>query len=490
MIERNFFVNKTAREFLKDRKSYVKLLFGAVGTGKSSTCCVDIMDISTNFMPPGKDGIRRSKWAIIRSTYSQLKTTALRTWLMWFPEEIFGSPRGDSPITHTIKKPGFELEVVFLAIESLNDIDRLKSFEFTGAYINEAQFFDDQLILTKILERTNRYPQTQLGGGLGKPIVILDCNPPSDEHWIYRVFEVERPEGFKIYKMPPALVRDENNKWVNNPDADYIIPWKSEEEPGNENYWLQLAAGSGFNEEYIRVDLCGGYARSEAGRPVHPEYNDNLHYSERELFYDENLPLGLGWDFGLTPALAIVQLNSLGQLICLDELWSDDSDLRTFVEDHCIPYLDKNYPGWRKDYDSVHDPSGNNRSQADAKTCQQILSEFGIVSQACLQNDRTFRGDALKYFLRKLSAGQPGFLLSNRCERARSGFRGKFKYEKIKTVTLTGEEQYHDKPAKNKYSHICEAFEYIATHYAQSSKQPKSSANKPYIIHRHGFIGI
>lgn len=489
MITRNFYANKTSAEFMKDQTSYVKMLFGCVGSGKSSTCCVEIMQMARN-MPPGNDGIRRSKWAIIRSTYSQLKTTALRTWLMWFPPENFGQPKGDSPITHKIcmndEKGRFELEVVFLAIENLNDIDRLKSFEFTGAYINEAQFFDDQLILTKILERTNRYPQSVLGGSLQRPIVLLDCNPPSDEHWIYRVFEVERPEGFKIFKMPPALIKDNDGKWINNPDADFI---KQHEDQG---YWLKLAAASGFNEEYIRVDLCGGYGRSEGGRPVHPEYNDALHYKDSRLQYDDTLPIGLGWDFGLTPACAIVQLNSIGQLVVLDELFSDNSDLRTFLEDSCIPYLDRNYNGWRKDYDSVHDPSGNNRSQSDATTCKQILHYFGIISSPCIKNDRTFRGDALKYFLRKLSHGQPGFLLSNRCERLRSGLRGKFKYEKIKSVSLTGEEQYREKPLKNKYSHICEALEYISTHYSLHKKENKAdNLFKPYKMYTgSSFMGM
>lgn len=486
MTIRDFFANKTTAAFLKDNESYVKCLFGCLGSGKSSACCIFIMNMAANLMPPGKDGIRRSKWAIIRSTYSQLKTTALRTWLTWFPAIDFGNPRGDSPITHIIRKNDFELEVVFLAIENLNDIDRLKSFEFTGAYINEAQFFDSDRVLNEILSRTNRYPSSILGGGLKRPIVIMDCNPPSDEHWIYRIFEVEHRDKFKIYKMPPALIKNSENKWINNPEADFI---KQQED---QDYWLKLAAASGFDEEYIRVDLCGGYARTEAGRPVHPEYNDLMHYAERELQVEENTEFGFGWDFGLTPALAIVQLNSRGQLIVLDELFSDDSDLRSFVEDKVLPYLNRKYPLWHKSYESCHDPSGDNRSQADAKTCAQILREFNIISRPAASNDRTFRGDSLKYFMRKLAGGQPGLFLSNRVERIRSGLRGKFKYEKIKTVKLTGEEQYHDKPVKNKYSHICEALEYIATIYAPLAKDDTHSSKiKPYTIYTgNSFMGM
>lgn len=480
-VNRNYIANRTTSAFLADNTSVVKMLFGCVGSGKSSACCVHIYQTAMQ-MPRGYDGVRRCKWAVIRKTYSQLKTTTIRTWCEWFPPSVFGEPKGDSPMTQTIKTADFELEVIFLAIENLSDIDRLKSLEVTGIYVNEAQFFGSDELLSVFRERTDRYPSGMNGGKLGRKLVIMDCNPPSSRHWIYRIFEKEKPEGFTIFKMPPALIKDSNNKWMNNPEADFI----GQLGEGSDNYWLDLANGA--SDEYISVNLCGNYGVLEDGLAVHSEYNDQLHYSRIKVTANPIVEIGLGWDFGLTPACAVGQLDINGQFIILHEFWTEHMSFRAFIENIVIPELDRMFPFWRTNYISVHDPADSKGNEGN--TNQQIMRELGISSYPADSNALAFRRDALKYFLTRLTDGKPGFLLNENCQMIREGLMGKFKYPLIQSTALSEEKRYQEKPIKNIYSHICEATEYLATKYARVSKVPDTSREtKSYAIYRGSFMG-
>ena len=54
--------------------------------------------------------------------------------------------------------------------------------------------------------------------------------------------------------------------------------------------------------------------------------------------------------------------------------------------------------------------------------------------------------------------GQPGFLISPACKVTRKGMAGSYCF---KRVQVSGDDRYHDSPNKNKYSHPCEAVQYL-----------------------------
>jgi len=477
-----YHATKTASEFHADN-SFVRLMLGPVACGKSVGDCEEVFKLAW-LQEPGSDGVRRSRWGIIRNTYPELKSTTIKTWLDWFPEEHFGKIKWDSPITHRIFLPNFDLEVIFLALDSEQDVKKLMSFEFTGIYINELQFIHPK-IFKVCQQRVNRYPPKKSGAKITWAGVIADTNPPSTRHWIYQLFEKNKPHNFKIFKFDPALkivneipkdgtaysVSLDGTIYINNPEADYIhnLP--------DANYYLNQVPS--LTDEEIKVYILGEYGVVVNGRPVHPEYKDRLHYADKELKADPNIELALGWDFGLTPACAVVQYTPHGQLIVLDELYSEDDCLEDFVENTVIPHLDRFYPFWRDNYKSVHDPAGQGESQIDRRTCQEILEKFGIESEpAASSNAAMPRRNGLKYHLRKLSRGEPCFLLSSRCQQIREGLMGQFQYPKIKAANDNLEDRYHEKPLKNMYSHACESLEYIAMQYAPSSLDVSKKATK------------
>lgn len=462
-----------ASQYHKDN-SRVKGLFGPVGCGKSVANCVEIF-IRASQQPRGNDGLRRTRWAVIRNTYPELKATTIKTWLEWFPENVYGNMKWDSPITHHIKIDDIDCEVMFIALDGSADIKKLMSFELTGAYINEMQFVPKS-VFDICMQRLNRYPGKLYGGNIKWSGLLFDTNPPDTDHWMYKIFEEHRPTGYALHKYDPALiiVADfppvdtkyaqslDGTIYVTNLNADYVRC-----QP-DKNYWINLV--SGYTDEQIKVYLRGDWGVFIDGKPVHGEYNDKIH-NVGAIVYNKGVELGLGWDFGLTPACSVVQNLPSGQFAALDELTSEDMSLRDFAEYIVVPHLDKNYGGWRDSYCSRHDPAGQTGAQTDGKTCQQILLECGIKSEpAASNNSPTARKDGLKSFLRRLVSGKPGYILSSKCQRLRKGLMGSYHYARIRSV----DDRFHDKPVKNIYSHICEAHEYIAMHYASESHATKS----------------
>ena len=67
----------------------VRCAMGPFGSGKSSACVMEIVR-RAHAQAPGPDGIRRSRWAVVRNSYGQLKDTTIRTFHDWFPPKIFG----------------------------------------------------------------------------------------------------------------------------------------------------------------------------------------------------------------------------------------------------------------------------------------------------------------------------------------------------------------------------------------------------------------
>ena len=111
---------RVLKEFMRD-DSFFRGLRGPVGSGKSVACCVEVFRRALAQKKNDK-GIRRSRWAIIRNTNPQLRTTTIKTWLDWFPENTWGKFRWEVPYTHLISKGDMELEVIFLALDRPEDV--------------------------------------------------------------------------------------------------------------------------------------------------------------------------------------------------------------------------------------------------------------------------------------------------------------------------------------------------------------------------------
>ena len=172
-----------AKEFMKD-ESFVRGIRGPVGSGKSVTCCMEIMRKAVN-QAPNSAGVRRTRWAVIHNTNPQLKTTTIKTWRDWFGDEV-GKFVWSPPYTHLVNfslpdKTSVELEVIFLALDKQEDVKKLLSLELTGVWLNEARELPKSIVDACTM-RVGRFPSMRDGGPSWFG-VIMDTNAPDETHW-------------------------------------------------------------------------------------------------------------------------------------------------------------------------------------------------------------------------------------------------------------------------------------------------------------------
>lgn len=99
-------------DFLLCRKPVIGIQ-GPVGSGKSKGANMLVYAIASE-QRPDRYGIRRTRWAVVRNTYPELKNTTIRTWLDTFPEEVYGKFRWSIPYQHIIRLDDMVIEVDFL----------------------------------------------------------------------------------------------------------------------------------------------------------------------------------------------------------------------------------------------------------------------------------------------------------------------------------------------------------------------------------------
>lgn len=454
---------------------------GPVGSSKSSACWMELFSRAREQKPDSR-GLRRTRAAILRNTYPELKSTTIKTVLEWAP---FMQMKWDSPITGYIDqwlpdKTRMQMEVHFLALERPEEVDKLGSYELTFGWVNEVREVAKPVV-DKLTERVGRFPKVQLNErdevihGPTWRGVVLDTNPPDDDHWYYKLAERADPELlaqteqaerelrklgflkegeplFQFFKQPGGLILKPDGKYEANPSAENV----KHLDGGYAYYFRQLA---GKSKNWVKAQILGQYATVSTGRPVFSEFNDDTHC--RPLVPNPQLPLIAGWDFGLNGmAVVIGQLTKLGQLVVLDELTPQRSEgLDEFAETVVKPYLAQHYPKY--EIRSVGDPSGAYGSTNEAKSAFQILANCGFVLMPALTNDPMARIEAVRKFLTGMVVGQPRFLIDPKAAKTRKALAGRYCFERVQ---IPNKEIYKDKPVKDEYSHPADALGYLALH--------------------------
>lgn len=433
--------------------SMVRAVMGPVGSGKSSMASMEI--IFRAMTQVAHKGVRRSRWLAMRNTYNELKTTTIKTMMHWMPPEIAHINANYPPVARmkTALPDGtqLDLEIIFMAQDRPEDLAKMRSLELTGAWMNEATELDKE-VLEMAIQRTGRYP-AKVDGGFNWTGVVMDYNPPSDDHWLYDMFERDRLPGYVLFKQPPAIMKvpkvggvPGEMEYVGNPDAENI-----ENHVQGYEYYLKQVVGK--TEEWIDVFLRGQYGQSTAGRAVYSsEFVDREHVAPAPLVPDKYLPVIIGFDWGLHPAAVFGQITRTGTLAIVDELFPDeDTSLEEFLDRDFIPLINERYRNCK--LEGFGDPAGIGRSPLDKRTPFMLVHQAGVACRPARTNDFIPRRDAVAGFLMR----RKGFLLSPHCKMLREGFNRGYRYGKTMT---TGE--LRRRPEKNNYSHPHDALQYLA----------------------------
>lgn len=419
-----------SRAFMRS-DAFFRGIMGPFGSGKSTVCIMEILRRAQQ-QKIGNDGKRRSRWAVIRNTYPELKTTTIKSWHQWVPSSM-GRWVDSGPPMHHIQDGEIDLEVIFVSLDRPDDIAKLLGMELTGAWVDECREVP-KAVIDGLTGRVGRYPSTLMGGSEWSGI-IASTNPPDNDHWWYRLAEEDKPEGWEFFRQPGGLSPGAENR--ENLPRDY--------------YERQCA---GKDPDWIKVYVDGEYGFVRDGKPVYPEYKDGVHCREFELI--PKLPIHIGIDFGLTPAAVFAQKTAMGQWRWHSELVTEDMGAVRFAEQVRIAMRER-YPNFT--FGSITgDPAGDIRAQTDETTPFQILRAQGVPAMPAPTNDFIKRRESVAVPLSRMIDGEPGLIVHPQCQMLRKGMAGGYNYKRLQ---VSGEERYRDVPDKNMYSHVCEAGQYL-----------------------------
>ena len=448
------------KDFMKDN-SFFRGIRGPVGSGKSVACCVEIFRRALA-QEPNADGIRRSRWAIIRNTNPQLRTTTIKTWLDWFPEHVWGKFNWSVPYTHKIQTHDLDIEVIFLALDRPEDVKKLLSLEVTGVWVNEAREVSKSIIDAASM-RVGRFPSMEDGGGTWAGL-ICDTNAPEEDHW-WPIMSGEvpvpdhiakeeakmlvKPNNWQFFTQPSGMVEKKDNEgnvleYIKNSKAENITNMR-------EDYYPNIVQGK--TKSWIDVYVMNKLGSIQDGKPIYPMFAPDVHVAKEEIPVAASIPVYIGIDFGLTPACVFGQ-KIRGRWLILQEIVAFDMGIVKFSE-----ILRQELATRYSMCEAIifGDPAGDFRAQTDESTPFQILRGAGLLARPAPSNDVSLRLESVQSPLNRMIEGQSGLLIDPRCRNIIKGFEGGYQYRRLQ---VSGE-RFDDKPEKNHYSHIHDALQYL-----------------------------
>lgn len=348
---------------------------GPLGSGKSVGCCAEVMRRCLEQRP--FHGVRRSRWACIRNTYGELRTTTIKTWLDWYgaiTHMVYGHP-----ITGTINRllgDGTRVlaELVFISLDRPAHVKKLKSLELTGAWLNEASELPVE-VLDMATGRVNRYPSL-IQGGPSWSGIIADTNSCNVDNWWYRLAEEERPEKYAFFSQPPALLaeraEDGRLRYAPNPQAENI----KNHSAGYGYYQLMVP---GKTKAWVNVFVLNRYGSPNPGNLVYPEYSEkNL----TERVFNGGADIIWSHDFNFTPLSSVIMQRDGNTVYAVDEIVLESATAKQAAVEFC-----ERYRGFRGLVSIYGDASGRQGEkhghESDYTTLEQELRRQGFRVRRC-----------------------------------------------------------------------------------------------------------
>jgi len=433
----------------------VSIIVGPLGSGKTFSSCQRIMEQICE-QKPNRQGIRKTRWYAVRNTYRELFSTTIKDWLDLF-EDLgkFSKGSGVQPPSHQLKfklpdKTVVECDLVFIALDRPQAVKKVRGSQLTGVWLNEVKELP-KAVIDMLDFRIGRYPSA-MDGGPSWFGIIADTNMWDEDHWLYELCEVVKPEGWNFFKQPGGLIKNRHTaEWEHNPLAENLnnLP---------EGYYVRGMEGK--TESWIHVNLGNLPGTVSTGKPIYKEqWYESIHLNDLIQINSEE-PVIVGLDFGLTPSAIFTQPTQRGGINVLKEIVSFGMGIKQFTEYLMIPFINKHF----KDMDLtfIGDPAGNQRAQTDEVTVFKELEGLGIYCEEANTNVLDVRLEAVRFFLDSMRDGKAACQVHPDCNYLRKGFNGGYKFRRLQVV---GEERFADTPAKNKYSHVHDSFQYVCMWY-------------------------
>jgi hypothetical protein len=417
-------------------QAFFRIIMGPVGSGKTTGCIFELLRRAIE-QEPAPDGIRYTRFAIVRQTLKQLKDTVLKDITSWL-EGICHYKVTDNAIYITFGD--VKSEWLLIPLDTPEDQQRLLSMQLTGAWMSESIEMDPTLI-PALSGRCGRYPGAALGGASWFGI-IADTNFPTEGSEWHRLVELETPPDWQVFKQPGGLSLDhqglpcaENLNWLTQTPATLKLPPNHPERLAQgRTYYERLARGN--SEDWVKRYVHAQYGNDPSGSAVFKAtYKRDFHEVDEILPVDGH-PIIVSQDFGRNPHAVICQLDHRGRLLVLEELISEDMGLELHVDVALRPALmQPRYLG--KPIYVIGDPAGNQRSTHYEETSFDLLKRMGFFAYPAPTNSIDKRLRSVEHFLLGSRDGGAAILIDrSRCPTLTRAMSGMYRYAKRKNGQL------------------------------------------------------
>ena len=453
----NYTASPTGARFLAAR-TFLKIAMGPVGGGKSTMALIDLL--SRAFNQTVYNGVRRTKFIILRNTMAQLKTTVkplIDTWLVTLPQTPMGEWRlTDNTFAIKVKLPDgttVHSEMILMAADTPDDVRRLLSVECSAAWVEEAREVDPE-VFAGLQGRVARYP-SRAAGGVAYPGVICSTNPPPLGGFWHDIIN-KPPSNTGVFIQPSALRSDGSL----NPEAENI-------QHLDPDYYDNLIAAN--TDAWIDVYLKNNFGPGNMGQPVYKaSFKRDFHVSKTKLVpvMQSVNSLIVGMDNGLQAAAVIGQQDMRGRVNVLANCYVPQDQtmgVETYLDRLLVPLLREKFPFKPQNIVFLLDPACFTRSQVDEKTIAQAVMAYGYTVRKAPTNDPERRISAVEALFSKQIDGAAALLIDPSCDYLIEACEWGYRYKRAASgqTTLT--------PDKGHHSHLSDAFQYLALHFSMEA---------------------
>ena len=368
----------------------VRLVRGPIGSSKSTAMVMELFRRACQ-QAPDADGIRRTKFAIVRNTLSQIEKTCLVT-----IQKTLGPLVSYKVSKHelTLKFNDIHSSWIFLPLDTPENVQRLLSLEITGAWVSEFREIEPEIVMN-VYSRCGRYPAA-LGQGVAPTWhgLLAETNSFSeDSPWFD---ELEVGEDLEILVPGKTSLPRKNWFYLVQPGAyDEDADWLQYLPPG---YYEDLLESNGeaWADQYIHNLI----APSLSSQAVFAKTFDREEHIQTGLKFVHTIPLVIGLDTGRQPAAVLGQIDPRGRLNILASVWAENTGIEKFIAEDVQPLLAEMFP--RAYCIAVVDPAGRQRSQIGEQSVIEAINEAGISAIPAVTNQIAPRLRAVeKYFNRR-----------------------------------------------------------------------------------------
>lgn len=458
---------KTLHSFHNDANIMNRFVAGPPGSGKSVGMFMECLAIALR-QEPTPDGVRPTRFGVVRSTYGELESTTLETMMHWLPKKYTKITMSKPIKVHTrLPLPDgtiADIKFQLIAIASIHDLGKLDSAEYTALWLNEITGLPAEIV-GKAGERAGRYPPSNLWDDGKSHVtfygVIGDYNYPPRDHWLVDyLHECDVfPENTKLYEQPPAILDfvDENSGAITyelNPNAENLTNLD-----GGVKYMRDLSNYQALGkQDLINTRLLCRYGRAGGdGKSIVNNFEHERHESETPLEPMSLTSVMVSVDTSGIHPCALFWQYIRGQWHVIDGLYGEEMGFEEFVDDVVTPTLTLKYPGCSVLF--VCDPA-NARGGISAISPTGLLKDRGYNAVLAPTNKFKDRIDAVEQLLNR--QGKGSVIISSAITLLVDALDGAYQYKKLRAVGTNV--TYSTQADKNKYSHWADSFQYGALH--------------------------